>query len=663
MLIVLFLIQIIAVLGGNGQKCESKSLLMDIIEMVPQHQNSTLSMCEEQLVVLGKAWQDKQSWALKALDASGAGFSNFMFGQSTWLGNRFTCRAVHESILQDATVNNAHILQDVSPIEYHYMVAYIESNSQWQLQFTFKESPLIHIGLCLPRNCEVAEVEQLIQRSLVAGQSFRCWDMDAKLVYAKIPELKPHFFESGALHLLLVVACGTLLMTIVSWSGVLEHCRIVACFNLPSNWEQAWKPVNPSQENRSINGLRVVTAFSLVGVHVIWYKYFSVDPSGELLDKLVSMTMRNTYWPSMVEIFFLVSGYLTVLNFLKDEKLQQEIANDGFWGNGRRYLKQLIRRYCRLGPLQFVIILGGVVMIEYQRQVSALHITDPQDELCRRNFIRNFLFIQNLFPIKEMCGSWTWSLGCDMQLHMLAMTLLFVHTKHPKLVRWLTYLLLIVSALMSVILMEINDVGSNFEEIYHTNKWSYMSPFLRMMAYIIGGCYAYTLSKGLPTPVELILPNLWSKFGAAVLIVWLSKQVTMEQLPASSVITIFMVLLRVIIAALASHLIICGTKAETTDSYTPTRWLLAILHSEQVQRISRFTYSIYLLNPIIIMGLYHSFSAEVNADTTMIILMTISFSMLCYVVGIVATVFFEIPYNRLTTLLINSRSAKKKKNL
>jgi len=62
------------------------------------------------------------------------------------------------------------------------------------------------------------------------------------------------------------------------------------------------------------------------------------------------------------------SGYLTVLNFLKDEQLQQEIAEDGFWGNGRRYLGQFIHRYCRLAPLEFVVLLAGVVMMEFQRQ-------------------------------------------------------------------------------------------------------------------------------------------------------------------------------------------------------------------------------------------------------------------------------------------------------
>ncbi|XP_016948229.1 O-acyltransferase like protein [Drosophila biarmipes] len=660
MLIVLLLIQTVAVLGdGGGGGCGPRSLLMDLVELVPSVQNTTLSQCEEQLVDLGRAWQDQQSWALKAVDASGEGFSNFMMGQSTWLGNRFTCRAVNEPVLQDMTIRNERLLRQVAPMEFHYLVAYLQSNSPWQLRVTLKRSPLLHIGLCLPRTCGVPEVEQLIRRSLEAGSSFRCWDMDAQLVYAKKPELKAHFLDSGAVHLLLLVVGGTLLVTLLALSG-LWHSRFLACFDLASNWQLAWKPANPSQENRPINGLRVLTAFSLVGVHVIWYKYFSVDPSAEMLNKLVSMTMRHTYWPSMVEIFFVISGYLTVLNFLKDEQLQQAIANDGLWGNGRRYLEQFVHRYCRLAPLQFVVMLAGVVMVEYQRQVSVLHITDPQDELCRRNSLHNVLFIQNLFPIGEMCGSWTWSLGCDMQLHMLAMLLLFAHGRHPRAVRWITYLLLVVSALISSVLMEIKGVGANFEELYHTNEWSYMSPLIRMLAYIIGGLYAYTHVRGLETPFDLFMPNRWVRLGSLLVVGCLAKLVNADPLPATSVVVIFMVILRVMVTTLASHLILCGTKADTSDSWAPTRWLLALLESEQVQRVSRFTYAIYLLNPLVIMYFYHSFSDAVSPDTTMMIIFTISCSAICYALGIVFTVLFEIPYNRLTKLLTSSRASPKK---
>lgn len=67
MLLVLLLLQIIAALG-DVDNCEPKSLAKDLIEMVPQRENTTLSKCEEQLLELRRAWQDHQSWALKGED-------------------------------------------------------------------------------------------------------------------------------------------------------------------------------------------------------------------------------------------------------------------------------------------------------------------------------------------------------------------------------------------------------------------------------------------------------------------------------------------------------------------------------------------------------------------------------------------------------------------
>ncbi|XP_017048030.1 O-acyltransferase like protein [Drosophila ficusphila] len=655
MLILLLLAQVLAVFADDGG-CESRSLLKDLVRMVPRHQNATLSACEEQLVELGSAWESRQSWALKALDASGEGFSNFMMGQNSWLGSRFTCGAVHQPVLQDMTAGSRHLLRDVSPFAFDYVVAYIESNSPWQLQVSFRRRPLLHVGLCLPRSCDVPEVERLVRRSLAAGSTFRSWEMDAQLAYAKKPQLEPHFFQSGAVRLFALVAGGTLLLTAAASIGLGRHSRILACFDVTSNWQLAWQPASPGQENRVINGLRVITAFALIGFHVVWYKYASVDPSGEMLSKAGSMFIRHSYWPSMVEIFFVVSGYLTVQNFLKDEQRQQEIAGDGVHGNGRRLLGQFVHRYCRLAPLQFVVILGGVVLVEYQRQVSVRQIADPQDELCRRHGLWNVLFMQNLFPLPEMCGSWTWSLACDMQLHMLATLLLFAQTKHPRAVRWTTYLLLVGGTLGAVLVMQLRGTDYRFDELYATNQWTYTSPLVRMKAYLVGGAFAHSQVRGLASPVEQLLPSPWDKLASALAIGWVLRQMTGDRLPP---IGPMYVVMRLLVTTLAGHLIVCGSRSDHGDCCAPTRWLLDVLQSEALQRISRFTYAIYLLNPIVIIHFYHTFSSEVLPDNTITLLFTISYSAICYVMAIVMTLLFEIPFNKLTKLLITPRTAKK----
>ncbi|XP_022227468.2 O-acyltransferase like protein [Drosophila obscura] len=641
MLIIFLLIKVLAVMG-EGWPWETKSLLVDIVQTVPKSStNVTMSQCEKHLLQLGDGWQGQQFWALKALDASGEGFSNFMMGQSLWLGSPATCRAVNEPVLTQLAARQSRLLLDVAPFAFDYQVAYIRARSPWQLSVSLRDDPMLHIGLCLPSSCSTPRVERLLRQALITGQSFQRWQMRPQLEYAKKPQLRQDFYNSRTLYLLLGVTAGTLLLTVLAISGLAGNSRILACFNVSANWQRLRQEVNPSQENSVINGLRVYAAFTLLGVHVIWYKYFSSDSSAEMLDKVVKLTMKHTYLPLVVEVFFVISGFLTVTNFLRDEKLQQNIARDSLGGNVHRYFRQLLHRFLRLAPLQFVVLLIGTLSMEYHRQVSVFHIIDAMDLHCHQHWHRQVLFIQNLYPILEMCGNWTWSLACDMQIHMLALLLLFIHTSHQRVVRCLVVLLLAGSAVYTVVMMKILNVGGNFESLFHTGGLFYVNPIVRMLSYIVGAAYGYSHARGCPTPFDQVLPNRWAKLGLACVLVGLSYPVVgTSQASSSLVIAIFLLFLRLLFASGVSHLIKRGAKSDTSEPYAPTRWLLALLQASSIQRASRFTYAIYLLNPIVILNFYFSLSSGISSDAAMIFLLTVADSVTCYVLAIGLPLFF-----------------------
>ncbi|BFG02868.1 nose resistant to fluoxetine protein 6 [Drosophila madeirensis] len=663
MLIILLLFKVLAVLGdGVGWPWGTTSLLVDIVGTVPKSYNATMSQCEKELLALEDAWRDRQCWALKALDASGEGFSNIMLGQSSWLGSPATCRAVNVPVLKQLTPQQSKLLEEVAPFPFDYQVAYIKALSPWQMSVSIKEDPLLHIGLCLPRSCSTPRVERLLRQALATGHSFQRWQMRPQLEYAKKPQLRSEFYRSRTLHLLLAVAAGTLLLTVLASSGFADSSRMLACFHVSSNWQRVRRAVNPSQENSVINGLRVCAAFILLGVHVMWYKYYSVDPSLEILDKIVTLTMQHTYVPLVVEVFFVISGYLTVTNFLRDEQLQQKIARDSLAGNAHRYCRQLLHRYLRLAPLQFVILLLVTLSMEYQRQVSVFHITDPLDELCPRHWHRYLLFIQNLFPLVELCGNWTWSLACDMQIHMLALLLLFAHARHPRVVRWLVALLMAGNFGYTVVMMNVLSVGGYFESFFHTAEWFYLSPIVRLLPYIVGAAYGYSQARGCATPFDQLLPHWWSKLGLLCVALWLTHQILGAHLSSPLVITIFMILLRLLFATGISHLINWGDNPKPSEprAPAPTRWLLALLQANSMQRASRFTYAIYLLNPIVILNFYYSFSSGLQADAAMIFLLTVAHSVICYVLAIGLTLIIETPFNRLSNLLLTTIFGKEK---
>ncbi|XP_017029972.1 nose resistant to fluoxetine protein 6 [Drosophila kikkawai] len=663
---VLLLVQVLAVLG-DGQTCAaSKSLLMDLLEVVPPRGNHTaMSQCEKQLEQLRDAVQKDRIWALRALDASGEGFNDFIIGQSQWLGSQFACRSTNQLIHQKLIREDPRPIMDLSPFPLDYMVAYIQAYSPYRvIPPPIRPEPMLHIGLCVPQTCGIAEVESLIRRALVKGtSSFQRWEMQPQLAYTKRPKLSPDFYESRAVRILAAVVSITLLLGVLATSGLHRYSRYMACFDLASNWERAWQPVDPRQENRAINGIRVITAFALIGVHVIWYKYFSVDPSLEMLEKIGTMSVNHNYWPNTVELFFVISGYLTVTKFLRDEQLQRDIAGDGLWGNGRRFLRLVMHRFWRLAPMQFVVMVTAVVAVEYQRQVSVMEISEPTDLRCHRHWLRNVFFVQNLFPLKELCGSWTWSLACEMQLHILALVLLFGHTRHPRSVLGITCMLAIVSLLFPAVMTHLFEVGTTFEDFFNTGEWSYVCPLTRLLGYLTGCAYAYTQVKGLDTPFEMIVPGGWIRGFLGGGLLWLIQLFISDQLAVGIILIGLLSVLRVLVAAFASYLMVCSEKEDTKDTnddlYAPIRWLLTVLQSEHLQRMSRFTFAIYLLNPVVIVWFYHSFSASFNPDTSLLILLIIAESVVTYILAIGVTLLFEMPYNRLTSLVIKSSSLQR----
>ncbi|KAH8304648.1 hypothetical protein KR018_010342 [Drosophila ironensis] len=659
------LLPIPGILGGG-----TESLLLDLVQAVHHRTggdgNANISLCQEQILIFKDAWQRGEAWAIKVRDASGEGFGDFIMGHSVWLGSPTTCKAARTHMYVDMTERDARLLRHVAPFDLDHLVAYIWPNSSWHLTVRFKDEPLLHIGLCLPRSCSVSEVEQLIEEVLhkpvpPGSSSFRRWEMQPSLAYVKKPGLQPaSFFGSRLVQLLLFLTGGQLLLCFLATGfGLERNSRLLACFDLRSNWQRAWH--RNQEENTCINGLRVVTAFTLLALHVLCYKCVTVDHSIMLMEKVIAVTMRHSYWPTAMDFFFVISGYLTVLNFLRDKPFQQDIAQTALLSpsNMGRFGGQVLRRYLRLAPLQFIVMLGGSVSDKYQRQVSLMHVVMPHDEICVRYWWHNLLFVQNLFTPLEQCGNWTWSLACDMQLHVLALLLLFLHVRHPRLVRWLTGLLMLISVTHTIVMMAILQVSPNFEEFFDTAKWFYVSPLIRMMAYIVGGAYGYAQFQGWPTPLATFLPNRWSKLVLIVGSGWLVKEITAAQLPSSVILSMAIIVMRLLMSVWASNLILCGNGVPKTLC-APHRWLLVLLRSERVQQMSCFTYALYLINPIVVRWFYYSFTAPVNADTSIMILLTVGFSVICYIMAIGLTLIFELPLNRLASLLFNTRSSKGK---
>jgi peptidoglycan/LPS O-acetylase OafA/YrhL len=77
-----------------------------------------------------------------------------------------------------------------------------------------------------------------------------------------------------------------------------------------------------------------------------------------------------------------------------------------------------------------------------------------------------------------------------------------------------------------------------------------------------------------------------------------------------------------------------------------------IFSSRIFVRINKLTYAIYLLNPIIITVVFGEFDLGGNVDPAMYLILIIGISLITYVIAIVFTLLFEIPFYKLSNEIL-----------
>jgi len=65
----------------------------------------------------------------------------------------------------------------------------------------------------------------------------------------------------------------------------------------------------------------------------------------------------------------------------------------------------------------------------FLNDTSQFWMIENIEENCKSYWWRNVLFIQNFFPLQDMCMSWSWFVSSEMQLFIVASVLLAVSVK------------------------------------------------------------------------------------------------------------------------------------------------------------------------------------------------------------------------------------------
>ncbi|KAH8302116.1 hypothetical protein KR044_002885, partial [Drosophila immigrans] len=656
------------------------------------NESNVNAKCESQLRQVQRGILSKQPWAMKVLDASGTKPSGFVYGQNYWLGSREACKGVQRPVGITLSKNFERVMHyglitQQAPFDMDYRVVYLRHNSPWQVEIKLMSEQIIHIGLCLPSACSSTEVKQLageyVSRGMFAENDI--FDIRPEVVYMKDLQLQDAFYQRSSFRLL--VACtlitGALMLCaqqlLVSkkeqgtvglapaeselWRALHSLLRwerlqqLVGCYDVPGNWSKIFAVrENKAHEIPVMNGLRSVCAIWIMIFHVVWFMYFTVHNKTVLLSYAEQAFFQYvSSAPLLVDVFFTISGFLQTYNFLRNSPQLEAVRRNGWRQNLQLFGKLLFHRYLRLGPLYLVVMLCVDLAYAYIGDTSVYHINERFDEMCSKHWWRNLFFIQNLFDHRDMCANWSWSLACEMQFFILANALLFLYVKHPKLTKALVGLILVSSTAWSYIIGLSIKFQLSFDAAFATGTEIYTSPFVRILPYILGAITAYSLLQR-TAEQQKVSSDMGERcsWHFALLIFFTCIYSTIKR-DISSLLAISLFVLGRLFFSLSVCWMIAGSAQGRGV------WWSRLLEAKGFQHLSRLSYAIYLLNPLVIAFFYSLTSASTHADPFMLCVVTCGFAVIVYLASIVFSLAFELPYSNLSSLMLK-RGAKPQKS-
>lgn len=133
--------------------------------------------------------------------------------------------------------------------------------------------------------------------------------------------------------------------------------------------------------------------------------------------------------------------------------------------------------------------------------------TQFEQDNCRKYWWRNILYIQNLFPIEDMCHDVSWYLGIDMQFYTISLVILYPLYKMKNLGLAFIGIFFAATTIITGLIIHINDLpsilytnlGGNYgESSQEQQKYMdmvYITPWCRMGPYIVGMFCGYVVHK------------------------------------------------------------------------------------------------------------------------------------------------------------------------
>ncbi|XP_047103519.1 nose resistant to fluoxetine protein 6-like [Schistocerca piceifrons] len=429
---------------------------------------------------------------------------------------------------------------------------------------------------------------------------------------------------------------------------------ILVCFSIYSNVPIILDTQLGCDSVPAIHGLRFMGMGWIIMVHTVFYlsDYADNKPQAFYLSEgfMVQVVSNSTL---SVDTFFFLSGFLVSYLYYQGKqgkKPSQETCGSKIV----EFITMVLRRIIRLTPAYMAVIGIAILNMKWHSQKTLFHMTERADVICPKYWWRNLLYINNLFDREEMCLSWSWYLSNDMQFFIIASFLLILSSSYFLLSAIILGSLIVASSAVTFYSSYINSYIPVLDQQFAMLSTLYDPPWTRIGPHLVGVATGYIVIylKGKLILKKRTLLMAWllgSTFNVITLFGLYNRNI-----PVTAA-ALYVALSRTAWALGISWIIIacCTNNAGIINSILSFRgWI----------PLSRLTYCVYLLNPLLMNSMYLDSETAMHVEFLPLAAYFFGHVGVSFFCAFVLSLTFETPNVLLMRWLLGCRSKNQKAN-
>nr|XP_033205024.1 nose resistant to fluoxetine protein 6-like [Bombus vancouverensis nearcticus] len=664
------------------------------------------SRCRTELDEFRNAVDNQILWGLRALDTNGVPHGGFISGHNYWLGDRMGCTILSQNrtlFVSEGKRKNNTIYRNPNeehpPFEFRFFIGRMRHSSTMQYHQELPDEDLITLGLCLPASCTKRDVATMLDKTLhdktlLIGKLFAVhfrlievtdlvndyqWLLSAKMISiigvllllcttaaaATGYDIFDHRTRINSENEIIALQGGNTeeLENGTQGERKTDHNgstppesreqnrmnQYLLCFSLLRNVRPLFKIQEAVETLRIFYGMRVLGMLWIIlahlfmfGFHVMANKSLYYMMGGEILMEIINNATFS------VDTFFFMSGFLSSYIFLKEQQKMERVPS--ITERVNMFLQIIMKRYIRLTPAYFAVILIAILNFTWHDHVSALLPYEHPSAKCSKYWWTNILYINNFYHWDDLCLTWSWYLPNDMQFFVFGNFLLILSITHYNIAIGLCVFSL-VSSIGSVAYMGYTlNYEPTLDEQYKTLTYFYLRPWCRISPYLIGMATCHLLSK---CNYKLRLSKKFLVLGWTLVILC---NCSILFIPVNHNTSLNLAVLYLALSRTGWALGIAWLVVVCTTNHAGI--VKKILSLDIFVVLSKLTYSAYLLNPILILSAFSSTYYPFYVDNVTIGTLFVTMAVCSFSASILLCATTEMPFMR----LYNSARRKAKRH-